>query len=67
MHALLDQSVKCGFRQMIAVIGGAEPGSIALHAVCGFEEVGRLRSVGFKNERWLDSVYMQKELASQAG
>jgi hypothetical protein len=26
---------------MIAVIGGAEPASIALHAACGFEEVGR--------------------------
>ena len=48
-----------GFRQMIAVIGGAEPASIALHEACGFEEVGRLRSAGWKHGRWLDNVYMQ--------
>jgi len=48
-----------GFRQMIAVIGGAEPASIALHRSCGFEEVARLRAVGRKHDRWLDSVYMQ--------
>ena len=51
-----------GFRQMIAVIGGAEPASIALHAACGFEEVGRLQSAGWKHGRWLDNVYMQMAL-----
>ena len=47
---------------MIAVIGGAEPASIALHAACGFEEVGQLRSAGWKHGRWLDNVYMQMAL-----
>jgi phosphinothricin acetyltransferase len=47
---------------MVAVIGGAEPRSIALHAACGFEEVGRLHAVGWKKERWLDNVYMQRGL-----
>ena len=47
---------------MIAVIGGAEPASIAVHAACGFEEVGRLKGVGWKKERWLDNVYMQRAL-----
>jgi L-amino acid N-acyltransferase YncA len=59
---LLACSAEYGFRTMIAVIGGAEPASIALHASCGFAEVGRLHAVGFKFERWLDSVYMQREL-----
>jgi L-amino acid N-acyltransferase YncA len=62
LRALLERSAACGFRTIIAVIGGAEPASIALHALFGFEEVGRLRSVGWKKERWLDSVYMQREL-----
>jgi len=62
MQALIDRSSKCGFRTMVAVIGGAEPGSIALHEACGFREAGRLRAVGWKNERWLDSVYMQRDL-----
>ena len=51
-----------GFRQMVAVIGGAEPASIALHEACGFQEVGRLRSAGWKHGRWLDNVYMQLAL-----
>jgi phosphinothricin acetyltransferase len=60
--ALMERSADYGFRTMVAVIGGAEPASIALHASCGFEEVGRLKRVGFKFGRWLDSVYMQREL-----
>lgn len=51
-----------GFRQMFAVIGGGEPGSVALHAKLGFEHVGRMRSVGRKFGRWLDTVYMQLAL-----
>lgn len=51
-----------GFRQMIAVIGGAEPASIALHESCGFETVGRLHRVGWKKGRWLDTLYMQRAL-----
>ena len=48
-----------GFRQMVAVIGGAEPASIALHEACGFSEAGRLLAAGWKHGRWLDNVYMQ--------
>jgi L-amino acid N-acyltransferase YncA len=51
-----------GFRQMIAVIGGAEPASARLHAACGFAETGRMRSVGRKAGRWLDTLYMQRAL-----
>jgi phosphinothricin acetyltransferase len=46
------------------VIGGAEPASIAVHAACGFVEVGRLKQVGWKHEKWLDSVYMQRDLSA---
>jgi L-amino acid N-acyltransferase YncA len=64
--ALLDELIKRvterGFRQLVAVIGGAEPGSVALHSRRGFREVGRLHAVGWKHDRWLDSVYMQLEL-----
>lgn len=62
MHALIDSSTQCGFRQMMAVIGGGEPASVALHAKMGFEHAGRMRSVGRKFGRWLDTVYMQLEL-----
>ena len=62
LATLLDRSSIYGFRTVIAVIGGAEPASIALHAALGFREAGRLNAVGWKQERWLDSVYMQLDL-----
>ena len=64
LHELLRRAEEFGFRQMTAVIGGAEPASIRLHAGCGFREVGRLHAVGWKHELWLDSVYMQIALGA---
>ena len=64
LQALLQRASVYGFRTIIAVIGGAEPASIALHAALGFKEAGRLQAVGWKHERWLDSVYMQRALST---
>jgi L-amino acid N-acyltransferase YncA len=64
LEALLERAAANGFKTMVAVIGGAEPSSIALHAALGFHEAGRLKAMGFKHGRWLDSVYMQRDLAS---
>jgi L-amino acid N-acyltransferase YncA len=66
-HALLQrlmaEAEARGFRQMIAVIGdSAQTASIALHERAGFRPVGTLRSVGFKFDRWLDTVLMQRGL-----
>ena len=53
-----------GFREMIAVIGDSEnTASIKLHEHCGFRHVGVLKNVGYKFDRWLDSVLMQRTLA----
>ena len=64
--SLLDELCRraeaCGFRQMIGVIGGAEPASVRVHARCGFREVGRAYGVGWKHGRWLDNIYMQRAL-----
>jgi L-amino acid N-acyltransferase YncA len=60
---LVDAARACGFEQMIAVIGGGEPASIALHAKLGFVERGRMKDVGYKFGRKLDTVYMQRSLA----
>ncbi len=59
LDALLTEAEGYGFRQMVAVIGGAEPASVRLHRACGFEEVGRMPGMGWKAGKWLDSVYMQ--------
>jgi phosphinothricin acetyltransferase len=63
LAALIAQSEKRGFRQMIAVIGdSANAGSIAVHERAGFAMTGTLRAVGFKFGRWLDTVLMQRAL-----
>jgi L-amino acid N-acyltransferase YncA len=62
LAALLDAAEQASFRQMIAVIGGAEPASAALHSKAGFVEAGRMKAVGRKFGRWLDTLYMQKAL-----
>jgi phosphinothricin acetyltransferase len=62
LGALVERAAAFGFRTMTAVIGGAEPASISVHAALGFAESGRLKAMGFKFDRWLDNVYMQREL-----
>ena len=60
--ALIEAANAAGFTQMIAVIGGGEPASIALHSKCGFRHAGRMEKVGLKFGRLLDTVYMQRGL-----
>ena len=60
---LIARSKAAGLKEMIAVIAdqGAE-GSIALHEKFGFVEIGRMGRVGFKFDRWLGTVLLQKTL-----
>jgi len=62
LERLLGDAAAAGFRQMIAVITAERANSIRLHARHGFREVGRYEAVGFKFERWLDIVHMQRAL-----
>ena len=48
-----------GHRTIIGVIDADQAASIRVHAKHGFAEVGRLKELGFKFNRWLDVVYMQ--------
>ncbi|WP_424931690.1 N-acetyltransferase family protein [Amaricoccus macauensis] len=54
---------RAGYKRMVAVIGdSSNQGSIGLHRALGFEHAGILRAVGQKFGRWLDVVYMQRDL-----
>jgi phosphinothricin acetyltransferase len=54
-----------GARQMLAVIGdSANLASIAVHRALGFEPAGTLRAAGWKFDRWIDVVLMQRRLGS---
>lgn len=68
LAALIDRCSELGYRQMVALIGdGANAGSIKLHASLGFRRVGTLRSVGYKHDRWIDLVLMQRPLGNDDG
>jgi phosphinothricin acetyltransferase len=65
VSALVTHAKAAGFKQMLALIGDSENvGSIGVHATLGFLPIGTMRKVGFKFDRWLDVVTMQKVLAN---
>lgn len=65
---LIAQCEARGARQMLAVIGdSANAGSIGVHRALGFEHTGLLKSSGWKFDRWLDVVLMQRRLGPGAG
>jgi len=63
LGALLEASKAAGLKEVLAVVAdkGAE-GSLKLHEAFGFKEIGRMGRVGFKFERWLGTVMLQKSL-----
>ena len=63
LSAVLEACEALGLRQVLAVIGDSgNAASIGLHRALGFEPMGVARSVGFKHDRWVDIVWMQKPL-----
>ncbi|TAM67535.1 MAG: N-acetyltransferase family protein [Microbacteriaceae bacterium] len=60
---LIERSKAAGLKEMIAVVAdkGADA-SIRLHEGFGFIEIGRMGRVGFKFDRWLGTILMQKSL-----
>ena len=59
---LIEEAAKAGLKQMIAGITAERENSIRLHARHGFRMIGRYESVGYKFDRWLDVVMMQRAL-----
>jgi L-amino acid N-acyltransferase YncA len=51
-----------GLHTMIGVIDSENESSIAFHEKFGFEKAGFIKESGFKFNRWLHSVFMQKML-----
>lgn len=47
---------------VIGVIDSENLNSISFHEKFGFEEVGYIKESGYKFDKWLDSVFMQKIL-----
>ena len=62
LKELMKRCRDAGCHQMIAVIGGVNPASVAMHKAMGFAYVGVLREVGFKFDAWQDVTLMQRGL-----
>lgn len=60
MENLLDLAKAQKLHTMIGVIDSENQSSIDFHKKFGFEIVGTIKDSGFKFDRWLHSVFMQK-------
>ncbi|MEY2893085.1 MAG: hypothetical protein RJA98_2993 [Pseudomonadota bacterium] len=62
---LIARCEALGARQMVAVIGdAANAGSLGVHSAHGFEPTGVIKAAGWKFDRWLDVVMMQRPLGT---
>ncbi len=63
MARLIEDSKAAGIKEIIAVIAdkGADA-SIRMHENFGFKHIGHMGKVGYKFERWLGTVLLQKSL-----
>ena len=63
MKELIQSCTKQDLRQMLAVIGDSKnTKSINFHLKMGFKKVAILGAIGFRFDRWLDSLIMQLSL-----
>ena len=62
LASLVRAAQAAGYHAMVAGIDATNEASLALHRKAGFEPVAHFREVGWKFERWLDLVFMEKML-----
>jgi phosphinothricin acetyltransferase len=62
LQALLPRAAALGKHVMIAGVDAANAASIRFHERQGFQKSGHLREVGYKFNRWLDLVFLQRTI-----
>jgi L-amino acid N-acyltransferase len=63
VQALFPRATALDKHVMIAGVDAANHASIRFHERLGFEKSGHLREVGYKFDRWLDLVFLQRSIA----
>jgi len=64
LEALFPRAASLGKHMMIAGVDAANTASIRFHERLGFEQAGHLREVGYKFDRWLDLVFLQRRIGA---
>jgi L-amino acid N-acyltransferase len=64
LDSLLKAAQTAGYHAMVAGIDATNEASLALHRKAGFQTVAHFREVGWKFERWLDLVFMERMLGA---
>jgi phosphinothricin acetyltransferase len=59
---LITRAAALGHHTILAGIDAEQSASVRLHEKFGFIECARMKQVGYKFERWLDVVFMQRML-----
>jgi phosphinothricin acetyltransferase len=62
LASLVTAAQSAGYHTIVAGIDATNEASLALHRKAGFEPVAHFREVGWKFERWLDLVFMERIL-----
>ena len=62
LQKLIDTAKEEKYHVMIGVIDASNENSIKFHERFGFQSVGILKEVGFKDDRWLDANLMTLKL-----
>lgn len=62
MEKIIEAAQNLKYHSIIAGISADQTASIALHQKFGFQKVAHLKEVGYKFNKWLDIIYMQKML-----
>jgi phosphinothricin acetyltransferase len=62
LDELIAEAQKRRFHALLGLVCSENDASIALFARCGFEQVGLLKQVGHKFDRWLDVSIWQRNL-----
>ena len=63
MEALIGHATDAGKHVMVAAVDSENEGSVTFHERLGFTVVGRMSEVGWKFDRWLDLVLLQRVLS----
>lgn len=65
MHPLMDRAAALGKHVMVGGVDAGNAASLRFHERLGFAPAARLREVGFKFDRWLDLVFVQRILTQR--